>query len=120
MGYENSGSQNTTPDGYKYLYLDTDIGLQGSTSTISLESQADAFGFNYTGVFEPGTIFTVHIGSSSFELTANNPESDPLFWGVRGLGRFTDITITTSPDSGADPGAAASQSLSAPASSASV
>jgi len=105
MGYAHSGSHNTTSsnttiDGTNYLYLDTDTGLQGSTTTISLKNPADAFGFNYTGVYEPGTAFTVSIGSSTFTVTPNNPEGDPLFWGILGLGIITDITITTSLDSG--------------------
>lgn len=94
------GLDNTTSGGSQFLFLDTDIGLQGSETVFTLHSQADAFGFNYTGVFEPGTSFTVTIGSSVFDLSLNNPETSPLFWGVLGLGSFTDITFTTSLDSG--------------------
>jgi hypothetical protein len=91
---------NTTSGGANYLYLDTDKGLVGSETVFSLYQPADAFGFNYTGVFEPGTTFTVQIGSDTFNLNLNNPEATPLFWGVLGLGSFTDITLTTSIDSG--------------------
>jgi hypothetical protein len=102
-----SGSDNTTIGGKKFLYLDTDnLGktdgsVVGSSTVISLYNPVDAFGFDYTGVFEPGTAFTtVTIGSNIFNLALNNPESSPLFWGVLGLGSFTDITLTTSLDSG--------------------
>jgi hypothetical protein len=106
-----SGSHNTTPGGTKFLYLDTDnLGIAngnpiGSTTVFSLTNPVDAFGFDYTGVFEPGTAatastFTVSIGSVDFDLNFNNPEDVPLFWGVIGLGSFTDITLSTSLDSG--------------------
>ena len=101
-----SGSHNTTIGGTQFLYLDTDnLGLAngntvGSTTVFSLYDPADAFGFDYTGVFEPGTDFTVTIGSYSFSLALNNPEDVPLFWGVIGLGNFSDITLQTSLDSG--------------------
>ena len=106
-----SGSHNTTPGGTKFLYLDTDnLGIAsgnpiGSSTVFSLTNPVDAFGFDYTGVFEPGTAamastFTVSIGSFVFDLTFNNPEDVPLFWGVIGLGSFTDITLATSRDSG--------------------
>ena len=91
---------NTTSGGANYLYLDTDKGLVGSETVFSLYNPADAFGFNYTGVFEPDTTFTVQIGSDTFNPVLNNPEASPLFWGVLGLGSFTDITLTTSTDSG--------------------
>lgn len=103
------GSHNTTtgdPNYSNFLYLDTDNrGIAngttvGSSTTISLNNQADAFGFEYTGVFEPGTTFTVTIGSTTFDLSLNSPEDSPLFWGVLGLGSFTDIMLTTSLDSG--------------------
>jgi hypothetical protein len=97
-----SGSHNTSSgsNDSQFLYLDTDAGLQGViTADITLKQQVDAFGFNYTGVFEPDTDFTVTIGSYSFNLSRNNPESTPLFWGVLGLGDFTQITLYTSSDS---------------------
>jgi len=106
---EHDGSHNTTtgdPNYSKFLYLDTDnLGIAngtsvGSSTTISLNNQADAFGFDYTGVFEPGTTFTVTIGSTTFDLSLNDPEGSPLFWGILGLGSFTDINLTTSMDSG--------------------
>lgn len=106
-----SGSRNTTAGGTQFLYLDTDnLGLAsgnpiGSSTVFSLTSPVDAFGFDYTGVFEPGTAamastFTVSIGSVVFDLIFNNPKDVPLFWGVIGLGSFTDITLATSRDSG--------------------
>ena len=97
---DHSGSHNTSAIGTKYLYLDTDIGLQGSTTDFLLDNPVDAFGFDYTGVFEPGTDFTVTIGSSIFNLGLNNPEDAPLFWGVIGLGSFSTVTLATSLDSG--------------------
>ena len=98
--FYHDGSHNTTSGGTQYLYLDTDTGLQGSTTGITLDEQADAFGFDYTGVFEPDTTFTVSIGSDTFILDLNSPEDSPLFWGVLGLGSFTNIRLTTSLDSG--------------------
>jgi hypothetical protein len=103
MGGPHSGSHNTTAGGENFLYLDTDnpgTVITGSTTDFSLYNPVDAFGFDYTGVFEPGTAFTVTIGSNVFNPVLNNPESSPLFWGVLGLGSFTDITLTTSLDSG--------------------
>jgi len=103
-----SGSHNTssgTGDS-QFLYLDTDLGLQGSTTVISFYNPVDAFGFDYTGVYESNTastvsIFRVTIGSDEFELQLNNPEATPRFWGVLGLGSsFTNITLYTSVDSG--------------------
>jgi hypothetical protein len=100
-----SGSHNTTrtSGASQFLYLDTDDPgkvITGSTTVITLNNPADAFGFDYNGVFEPGTTFTVTIGSETFDLNLNDPEHDTLFWGVLGLGSFTDITLTTSLDSG--------------------
>jgi hypothetical protein len=66
----------------------------------SLDNTVDAFGFDYTGVFEPGTDFTVTIGGYVLSLALNSPEDAPLFWGVLGLGSFTDVTLYTSLDSG--------------------
>lgn len=95
-----SGSDNTTPGGSQFLYLDTDMGTVGSTTGFSLYNPANAFGFDYTGVYEPGTDFTVTIGAAVFNLALNSPESTPLFWGVIGLDSFSDITLYTSTDSG--------------------
>lgn len=101
-----SGSHNTTPGGTQFLYLDTDnLGIAngnsvGSTTVFSLYNPVDAFGFDYTGVFEPGTGFTVSIGSDVFNPGLNNPEDVPLFWGVIGLGTFSTVTLATSLDSG--------------------
>ena len=103
---DHSGSHNTTAVGTQFLYLDTDnLGIAngnpiGSTTVFSLYQAVDAFGFDYTGVFEPGTDFTLTIGSDVFNLGLNNPEDVPLFWGVIGLGSFTDVTLATSLDSG--------------------
>ena len=95
-----SGSHNTTPGGSQFLYLDTDTGTAGSTTVFSLYNPVNAFGFDYTGVYEPGTTFTVAIGSDVFNLALNNPEATPLFWGIIGPGSFSDITLATSTDSG--------------------
>jgi hypothetical protein len=106
-----SGSHNTTSGGTQFLYLDTDnLGIAGgtpvgSTTVFSLYSPVNAFGFDYTGVFEPGTAsttssFTVTIGQDVFDLAFNSPEDAPLFWGVIGLGSFSDVTLATSLDSG--------------------
>jgi len=112
-GSHNTTSKNTTEGGQNFLYLDTDNPgnvITGSTTLISLEEPVDAFGFDYTGVFEPDTdlidsIFTVTIeldnfNSFTFDLLLNEPEQDSRFWGISGLGSFSKITLTTSLDSG--------------------
>lgn len=104
-GPEHSGSHNTTVGGFNFLYLDTDIFLQGSTTDFLLNSPVNAFGFDYTGVFGPDTevtlsIFTVTVDSETFILSPNNLEDDQLFWGVIGSTNFDTTTLFTSLDSG--------------------
>ena len=101
---EHEGSHNTTLFGSKFLYLDTDIGYQGSTTHFQLYSPVDAFGFDYTGVFGHGTTFKVTIGSDPFEFELNpndeNNLSSHLFWGVIGTTSFEKITLITDFDGG--------------------
>jgi hypothetical protein len=97
---EHSGAHNTTSGGSNFLYLDTDTGTVGSTTVFSLDNPVSAFGFDYTGVYEPGTTFTASIGSEVYSLALNNPEATPLFWGIIDLGDFSSITLYTSTDSG--------------------
>jgi hypothetical protein len=112
---EHEDSHNTTvpePPAAKFLYLDTDIGEQGSETDFLLKSPVTAFGFDYTGIFEPDSIekgtesiFTVTIGSDifvsdPFELSLNDDRLSHLFWGVIGPDNFTTVTLITSLDSG--------------------
>jgi hypothetical protein len=95
------GSTNTTPAGTRYLYLDTDQGLQGSATTLSFNTAKRGVGFDYTGVTEPGTTFTVTINSQVFSLTPNPNNSTPRFWGfISGSGNVASAVLTTSLDSG--------------------
>ena len=104
-----AGSENTTPGGSQFLYLDTDESKQGSETVFGfgLGSSVNAFGFDYTGVFgsdpdrpEVLSIFEVTVNSETFRLNGNNPEDLPLFWGVIGPANFTTATLFTSLDSG--------------------
>ena len=94
-----AGSENTTPGGSQFLYLDTDESKQGSETVFGLGSSVNAFGFDYTGVFEAGTAFTVTIGSDIFNPNQNNGEDDPRFWGVIGPASFNTVTLSTITDS---------------------
>ena len=94
------GSQNTTAGGARFLYLDTDISEKASETDFLLKSPVTAFGFDYTGVFEPGTAFTVTIGSDIFNPDLNNPERIAEFWGVIGTASFNTVTLFTDLDSG--------------------
>jgi len=98
------GSRNTTPGGSQFLYLDTDESKQGSETVFELYSSVNAFGFEYTGVFQPDdpptpSIFTVTVNLETFNLDRNNLAGDQLFWGVIGP-NFTTATLFTSLDSG--------------------
>lgn len=103
---EHSDSHNTTIDGNQFLYLDTDQGLQGVVTADIFPNQSllaqspDAFGFNYTGVLEPGNVFTVTIDQVVYTLE-NNPVTNTslLFWGVIGVNSLDKITLHTSMDS---------------------
>ncbi len=92
------GSHNTTVGGAKFLYLDTDSSKKASETDFLLNDPVTAFGFDYTGVFEPGTAFTVTIGSDIFNPDLNNPEADALFWGVIGTASFNTVTLSTFTD----------------------
>ena len=93
------------PPAAKFLYLDTDDGEVGSETDFLLNSPVTAFGFDYTGIFEPSneeteSIFTVTIGSDIFNLSLNDDPSSHLFWGVIGPASFDTVTLITSLDSG--------------------
>jgi hypothetical protein len=106
-------SYNTTFGGNQFLYLDTDKGLQGVVTADIFPNQSllaqspDAFGFNYTGLHEPGNVFTVTIDQVVYALD-NNPGTvtgttitgdHPLFWGVIGVNSLDTITLHTTNDS---------------------
>lgn len=94
------GSFNTTPGGSKYLYLDTDRFLIGSQTTFSLDAPTLAFGFDYTGVNQPNSIFSATILNQTYGI-ANNPDnSTSLFWGIITGLPFSTVILTTSTDSG--------------------
>ncbi len=96
------GGFNTTSGGSNYLYLDTDIGLQGSQSTFGMHTPTLAFGFGYGGVNEPGTIWDVTILGNVFHLAVNgsNDSADVKFWGAISDTPFSSILLYTSTDSG--------------------
>jgi hypothetical protein len=111
---EHTNSHNTTTGGNQFLYLDTDLGLQGVITADILPNQSlldqslNAFGFDYTGVLEPGTVFTVTIDQVEYTLT-NNPgtllsngnfiDTESSFWGIIGVSSIDKITLYTSSDS---------------------
>ena len=95
-----AGSFNTTPGGKKYLYLDTDVGFQGSTATFSFSALTHAIGFDYTGVNERGTTFNLTIDGTTYALTPNVDANSFAFWGYTSDAGFTSFTLSTSLDSG--------------------
>ena len=98
------GGFNTTPapGSSKYLYLDTDIGFQGSTATFGMHSPTLGFGFDYGGVNESGTAWDVTIMGTTFNLAVNgsNDVADAKFWGAISDTAFSSIALHTSTDSG--------------------
>ena len=94
------GSFNTTPGGKNYLYLDTDVGFQGSTATFSFNALTHAIGFDYTGVRERGTTFDVTVDGTTFTLAPNVDDDSFGFWGYTSEAGFTSFTVATSLDSG--------------------
>jgi hypothetical protein len=100
-GPDGFGSFNTTPGGSRYLYLDTDIGLVGSSTTYSFNAPQRGFGFDYTGVNEPGNLFTVTINGQVFTLASNPNLSTASFWGyIPPTGSVQTALVATSNDSG--------------------
>ena len=98
---EHYGSHNTTLGGTAFLYLDTDLGFTGSETTFTFSTSINAFGFDYTGINEPGTRSEVILGEQIFNFTAKAPiASTSLFWGIIGIGDFTSVTLLTDLDSG--------------------
>lgn len=49
--------------GSNYVYIDTDAGLVGSTTTVTFDTAVTAIGFYLTGINEPGAIFDITFGS---------------------------------------------------------
>jgi len=106
-GSDGYGAFDTTGDAQaKFLYLDTDIGFQGSATTFTMHSPTLGFGFDYTGVTQAGGTFTAAVLGSTFNLAFNplppggGPSTTPLFWGVISTAPFDQIVLTTSNDSG--------------------
>ena len=93
-----AGSENTTPGGKNYLYLDTDRGLVGSRSTFTFDAPITTFGFDYTGMGETGNQFTVEIDGMLFVVHEGSTIVDG-FWGYIGSAVTTAVLETTS-DSG--------------------
>jgi len=94
------GAFNTTPGGKNYLYLDTDVGFQGSTATFSFNALIHAIGFDYTGVGERGTTFNLTVDGTTYTLTPNVDLNSFGFWGYTSAAGFTSFTLSTSLDSG--------------------
>jgi hypothetical protein len=100
-GTDGYGSFDTTGDAYqRFLYLDTDIGLQGSATTFTMHNPVYGFGFDYTGVTQLVGTFTADVMGSSYNLALNPDASTALFLGVISTTQFTQMLITTSTDSG--------------------
>ncbi len=94
-----AGSKNTTPGGAKYLYLDTDIGFQGSVTTISFYSGINFIGFDYTYSPVWGSQLNVEVEGNSF-LLGNVDTSGYGFWGYIGDNIFSTIIIDSGSISG--------------------
>lgn len=94
------GAQNTTPGGAKYLYLDTDIGLQGSATTFTFTHPTRGFGFQYTSVDQGGTTFDATINGQTFPITLNSIGGPSLFWGFVSATPFSTALVATSTESG--------------------
>ncbi|MEQ8317713.1 MAG: GC-type dockerin domain-anchored protein [Phycisphaerales bacterium] len=92
------GSENTTPGGAKYLYLDTDRGFVGSRTTFTLDEETTAFAFDYTGMGERDNEFTVEIDGQTFLVDSGSGVRDG-FWGYIG-GPVTTVVLETLTDSG--------------------
>ena len=94
------GSHNTTPAGANFLYLDTDIGFQGSLAVFTFDYPISAFGFSYTGMNQLGTLFKATIGGLDYPLQNTlNPE-DEFFWGYIGDSSFSQVVLDSGIDSG--------------------
>ena len=89
-------SQNTTAGGSQYLYLDTDLGLTGSvTSLFNFDSAITSIGFNYS--YNPSWApenLEVTIGSDSFILGDVN-SAGIGFWGITTDTSFTSLSINS-------------------------
>jgi len=97
------GVDNTTPGGSQYLYLDTDVGLQGSVSTFNFTAPLLAVGFDYSQLNEPGTSPSITIGGDVISIPLNPLPFDdfnPLFIGVIPDTSFQTFTIDSGIDSG--------------------
>ncbi len=85
-----AASFNTTPGGSRYLYLDTDIGFQGTLTTFQFSSPLFAFGFDYTG--HPALLFC-QLGGQGFTLTGTSGATDLRFWGFIGASPFSTVSL---------------------------
>jgi hypothetical protein len=96
---EHLGSHNTTPGGDKYLYLDTDLGFQGTVATFWFVDPVYAFGFSYTGMNQFGTDFTATVEGQDYSLPYSSNPSDEFFWGYISDTYFSRIALDSGIDS---------------------
>lgn len=94
------GAFNTTPGGKNYLYIDTDVGLQGSTATFVFDHPIYSIGFDYTGFNELGSVFDLTIDGSVYSIAPNQNDSSFGFWGYTSTVSFNTLSLFTSTDSG--------------------
>ena len=94
-------SQNTTPGGAKYLYLDTDLGNVGSISTFSFDSAVSSVGFFYTynPTWDATTNLDVMIGADTFTLGPVSTDGVG-FWGITDVASFSSFQIDSGTISG--------------------
>jgi hypothetical protein len=106
-----AGTGNTTPGGDQYVYLDSDIGFEGTLTTIIFSGAIQAIGFDYSGLSEPGASPTVAIVGQTpaddpllLALNTHPPTNlkqvnDALFWGFISNVPFSTIMIDSDIDS---------------------
>ncbi len=90
------GAANTTPGGKNYLYLDTDIGGQGSISTFTPAASVFGVGFDYTGL---QTGVTVTVQGQTFPLPDTSSAS-ARFWGFVSSAPISSFVVNSGTDSG--------------------
>lgn len=85
--------------GTRYLFIDTDEGLVGSTTTFTFDSAFEAFGFFLTGVNTGGASFEVSFGGETVSIPiVLGTGVSPRFIGYVGTA-LTGFSITTDDDS---------------------
>jgi hypothetical protein len=88
-------SQNTTPGGTKYLYLDTDMGNVGSLSTFTFDTAVTNVGFyySYNPDWDSQSNLDLTIGTNTYTLGPVDSTSGIGFWGITNDISFTSFQI---------------------------